>query len=292
MRRCSPRSKPAVQTRLPTFSITSRSIRSRSRPPTAEAIMLASRWQAPSVLICTTGRPRASIRWASIEPAMSPSMTAGRRPAAELGQQGLQEGRLAAARRAHDVDAKHAGGVEAGAVLGGQLLVGLQNALGGDDFHGTSSSSMLCRNNCRPSSMVISRALAAGTLDHQLVDLLAGAAGAGSSKPPAAGRCPPWPPRPRCPGPSSSKAKRRESQCTPESRPIASSSRVTRPCLPGAADLPPNLFDQGLDDGQLVHGAGRAGGKGSTRAVTRHDPLYHSGSAGRHAAADGRPASP
>ncbi len=39
--------------------------------------MSASRWHAPSVLICTTGTPMASMRWASIDPAMSPSITAG-----------------------------------------------------------------------------------------------------------------------------------------------------------------------------------------------------------------------
>ena len=114
---------------------------------TAEAIMVASRWQAPSVLICTTGTPRASIRSASIEPAMSPSMTAGRSRPRETSEKGLQERGLAAAGRADDVDAEHAGGVEAPAVLGGELIVGFEDILGGDDFHGSCQLSVVrCRH--------------------------------------------------------------------------------------------------------------------------------------------------
>ena len=97
--------------------------------------MAASRWQAPSVLICTTGTPRASIRWASIEPAMSPSMTAGRSRPAIGREKGLQQRGFAAAGRADHVDAQHAGRVEPGAVFLGQLVVGLEEFLGSDDFH-------------------------------------------------------------------------------------------------------------------------------------------------------------
>ena len=141
IRRCSPRSKPAVHTRLPTFSIASRSIVRRSSSWPAMAIMLASRWQAPSVLICTTGTPICSMRSASIEPAMSPSITAGLQPALQMREQCLQQRGLARAGRAHHVDAEDAGGIEPGAILGGELVVGFEDFLGGDDFHGSLYSS-------------------------------------------------------------------------------------------------------------------------------------------------------
>ena len=100
--------------------------------------MLASRWQAPSVLICTTGSPRAWMRSASMSPAMSPSMTAGRSRPRSSANRRLQQGGLAATRRADHVDHIHAGGVETGPVFRGQLLIGFQNVLGGDDFHDVS----------------------------------------------------------------------------------------------------------------------------------------------------------
>ena len=75
-------------------------------------------------------------------------MTAGRSRPFRLREQGLQQRGLARAGRADHVEAEDAGGVEPGAVLGGELVVGFEDLLGGDDFHGgiqLPSISMLCR---------------------------------------------------------------------------------------------------------------------------------------------------
>ena len=78
-RASSPISNSAGQTRLPTFSTISKSISSRSSPPTAFSITWAARWQSPpnsSVLICTTGTPLTASRSASLVVQMSPTITA------------------------------------------------------------------------------------------------------------------------------------------------------------------------------------------------------------------------
>ena len=75
----SPTRNSAGHTRLPTFSITSRSISSSAIAPSAERTMLASRWHSPpkpgSVLSWVTGTCRADRRSASNEPWTSPSST-------------------------------------------------------------------------------------------------------------------------------------------------------------------------------------------------------------------------
>ena len=73
---------------------------------------------------------------------MSPSMTAGRRRSrvAEMIEEGFQQRGLAAAGRADHVDAEDARGVESLAVFGRELIVGFEDAFGGDEFHGSSPS--------------------------------------------------------------------------------------------------------------------------------------------------------
>src|SRR5208337_3428498 len=71
----SPTWNSAGQTRLPTFSITRRSSLSSGRSGITSVIMLASRWQAPPVFICTRGTPRRFILTASSVPVISPSIT-------------------------------------------------------------------------------------------------------------------------------------------------------------------------------------------------------------------------
>ena len=84
MRASSPTLNSAGQTRLPTFSITSRSMSSSGRSPSAERTMFASRWHSPpklgAVLSCVTGTCSADRRSASIEPCTSPSSTPTRTP--------------------------------------------------------------------------------------------------------------------------------------------------------------------------------------------------------------------
>ena len=77
---CSPTSNSAGQTRLPTFSTSSKSSAEGSsrccsnfRPPLT---MAASRWQALPVVMGTTGMPTVSKRSASSWVVMSPSSTA------------------------------------------------------------------------------------------------------------------------------------------------------------------------------------------------------------------------
>ena len=60
--------------------------------------------------------------------------------ALEVCEQGFQERGLARAGRTHHVDAEDAGGVEPGTILGGELVVGFEDFLGGDDFHGMTSA--------------------------------------------------------------------------------------------------------------------------------------------------------
>ena len=74
----SPQSNSTGQTRLPTFSMNRMSTPSRSRLSMAVMIMLLSRWQPPSVLICTAWAPVAATRRASLSVCRSPSMTAMR----------------------------------------------------------------------------------------------------------------------------------------------------------------------------------------------------------------------
>ena len=106
-RASSPTRNSAGQTRLPTFSITSRSISSSGTSGSAERTMLASRWHSPpkpwSVLSWVTVRCRRERRSASRLPATSPSSTPTRTPA-EAGQRPLQQRRLARAGGAHQVD--------------------------------------------------------------------------------------------------------------------------------------------------------------------------------------------
>src|SRR4030042_6958299 len=72
----SPMSNSAGHTRLPTFSTIRRSRLSRSRWARTFWIMLASRWQPPSVLICMARTPFLAMRLASTEDCISPSITA------------------------------------------------------------------------------------------------------------------------------------------------------------------------------------------------------------------------
>ena len=65
-------------------------------------------------------------------------MTAGRRQSAQMVEEGLQQRGLAAAGRADYVDAEHARRVEAAAVFRRELIVGFEDALGSDEFHGNS----------------------------------------------------------------------------------------------------------------------------------------------------------
>ena len=51
-------------------------------------------------------------------------------------EEGFQQRGLAAAGRADHVDAEHARRVESLAVLRGKLIVGFEDSLGSDDFHG------------------------------------------------------------------------------------------------------------------------------------------------------------
>ena len=169
-------------------------------------------------------------------------------------EQGFQQRGLARAGRAHHVDAEDAGGVQPGAILGGELVVGFEDFLGGDDFHGGSilPTSMLCSISSRPPSMVMSllphrghwttrssisvRALQAWqqqTAFGSWITISAFSTGV--------------------PGASRPKAKRTESQLTPESRPMLSSSRKHAARLAGPIQFPSHLVDQRLDDGKFVH---------------------------------------
>ena len=65
-------------------------------------------------------------------------MTAGRRHPREMIEEGFQQRGLAAAGRADHVDAEDARGIESPAVLGRELIVGFEDALGSDEFHGSS----------------------------------------------------------------------------------------------------------------------------------------------------------
>ena len=76
--RPAPKSNSAGQTRLPTFSMKSRSTLSSGSWGKADRIIGASRWQLPPVLICTAGMPAARTCSVSILEARSPSITAGR----------------------------------------------------------------------------------------------------------------------------------------------------------------------------------------------------------------------
>src|SRR5450755_512883 len=73
--RSSPRSQPAGQTRLPTFSTKSMSIASRSICVRAARTICASRWQAPCVMIWMLSPPAASMRSASAAVSTAPSIT-------------------------------------------------------------------------------------------------------------------------------------------------------------------------------------------------------------------------
>ncbi len=53
----------------------------------------------------------------------------------QMGEQGFQERGFACTGRAYHVDAEDAGGVELGAILGGELIVGFEDFFSGDDFH-------------------------------------------------------------------------------------------------------------------------------------------------------------
>ena len=78
----SPRSKPAGQTRLPTFSIISTESGAGASRASAVSTSAASRWHPLPVLICSAGAPVARMRSASFEVCWSPSTTAtGSRPA-------------------------------------------------------------------------------------------------------------------------------------------------------------------------------------------------------------------
>ena len=74
----SPQSNSTGQTRFPTFSMNRISISFRSKAPRASMTRLLSRWQPPSVLICTALAPVAATRRASLSVWRSPSMTAMR----------------------------------------------------------------------------------------------------------------------------------------------------------------------------------------------------------------------
>ncbi len=73
--RSSPRSNSTGQTRLPTFSITTRSRAARSRAARAWPTVAASRWQVPKVSICTAWAPARATRSASRRVCTSPSIT-------------------------------------------------------------------------------------------------------------------------------------------------------------------------------------------------------------------------
>ncbi len=83
-RASSPTRNSAGQTRLPTFSITSRSIDSSGIDGSAERTMFASRWHSPPkpTLVCNwvTGTCSEASRSASSEPWTSPSSTPARTP--------------------------------------------------------------------------------------------------------------------------------------------------------------------------------------------------------------------
>src|SRR4051794_32878520 len=83
-RTSSPIRNSAGQTRLPTFSTTSRSMSSSGIAGSAERTMFASRWHSPpkpgSVLICATGTCSPASRSASALPCTSPSSTPARTP--------------------------------------------------------------------------------------------------------------------------------------------------------------------------------------------------------------------
>ncbi len=119
IRASSPTRNSAGQTRLPTFSITSRSSSSSGRSPIAERTMFASRWHSPpnpdSVLSWTTGTCSAAIRSASMLPWTSPSSTPARTPSRPASA-ALEQRRLAGARGAHQVDHRDARVVEVVAV--------------------------------------------------------------------------------------------------------------------------------------------------------------------------------
>ena len=138
IRRCSPRSKPAVQTRLPTFSISSRPIR-------GEVEAVGGRGDHAGVEVaCPVGVDLHDGQAEGLDPLGVDRAgdvafdDRGGDVRGERGEDRFQERRLAAARRSDDVDAEDAGGVEAGAVFGGELIVGFENAFRGDDFHARS----------------------------------------------------------------------------------------------------------------------------------------------------------
>src|SRR4051794_19163793 len=83
-RTSSPIRNSAGQTRLPTFSTTSRSMSSSGIAGSAERTMFASRWHSPPkplpVLSCTTGTCSEATRSASRLPCTSPSSTPARTP--------------------------------------------------------------------------------------------------------------------------------------------------------------------------------------------------------------------
>ena len=87
IRTSSPTRNSAGHTRLPTFSMISRSISSSGICGSAERTMFASRWHSPPkpapVLSWTTGMCSEASRSASSEPCTSPSSTPTRTPSTE-----------------------------------------------------------------------------------------------------------------------------------------------------------------------------------------------------------------
>ena len=164
-RTSSPTRNSAGQTRLPTFSITSRSISASGTDGSAERTMLASRWHSPpkpeSVLICVTGtcserdaRRVVLALHVALEHADADAV------AERALERPLEQARLAGARGAHEVDDGHAVAIEVVAVGARDRVVGVERVL--DDanlhpVHAGSSTSIDSTSNSFPASTATSR---------------------------------------------------------------------------------------------------------------------------------------
>ena len=131
----SPRSKAAGQTRLPTFSISSRLPSAGSSRSSARRTMSASRWQPLPVLIWIAGAPVARMRSASRVVCWSPSITATVDAALQRLDGLHQQRRLARTGAGHEVEREDAAVGQAlavgrgdGVVLGQDVLLDLHQA--------------------------------------------------------------------------------------------------------------------------------------------------------------------
>ena len=146
-RASSPTRNSAGQTRLPTFSITSRSMSSsgsvgqRRADHVGVEVALAAEARVGVELDdrhVQRGEP------VGVEAALHVALEHADAHAVEAAERALEQRRLARARRAHEVDDAHAGAVEVGAVGARDRVVGVERVLDDPDLRAVHRS-YICR---------------------------------------------------------------------------------------------------------------------------------------------------